>query len=54
MGTLTIYFNNNNCIWIQVNGEVYDGEWKDGKKHGYGVWKGTKGQNEFKIYQMFI
>jgi hypothetical protein len=22
------------------NGESYDGEWSEGIKHGYGVWKG--------------
>ena len=26
-------------------GEVYDGEWMMGIKHGYGVWKGTNGES---------
>lgn len=28
---------------IQTNGEVYDGEWKNGLKHGSGLWKSPKG-----------
>ena len=28
---------------FQVNGEVYDGEWKNCMKHGSGLWKSPKG-----------
>lgn len=36
-----IIFNESACL--QINGEVYDGEWKNGVKHGSGMWKGPKG-----------
>jgi hypothetical protein len=25
------------------NGEIFEGQWRDGKKNGYGVWKSPKG-----------
>ena len=28
---------------FKANGEVFDGEWKGGTKHGSGLWKGPKG-----------
>jgi hypothetical protein len=27
------------------NGEIYDGEWVEGVKDGYGIWKGTNGDS---------
>lgn len=51
MGKDLIYFSSkhdsNKNYSIQVNGEIYDGEWKDGKKHGSGLWKGVKGNHIF-------
>ena len=32
-------------VYTWVNGEVYDGEWMNGIKHGYWVWKGTNGES---------
>lgn len=34
---------NGKGVYNWVNGDNYDGEWKDGQKHGYGVWKNTEG-----------
>lgn len=27
------------------NGEVYEGEWKVGRKHGYGIWRSFNGDS---------
>jgi len=27
-------------VYSWSNGEVYDGEWDQGLKHGYGIWRG--------------
>jgi len=32
-------------VYQWTNGEVYDGEWKNGVKDGYGVWKGVFGDS---------
>jgi hypothetical protein len=29
-------------VYTWRNGEVYDGEWDQGLKQGYGIWKGIK------------
>ena len=29
-------------IYTWSNGEIYDGEWANGLKHGSGVWRGKK------------
>jgi hypothetical protein len=31
--------------FIWNNGEVYEGDWKDGKKHGQGIWRSPKGDS---------
>jgi 1-phosphatidylinositol-4-phosphate 5-kinase len=32
-------------IYTWYNGDIYDGEWLDGMKHGYGVWKNFAGDS---------
>lgn len=32
-------------VYKWSNGEVYDGEWYQGLKHGYGIWKGVLGDS---------
>jgi len=32
-------------LYKWVNGDTYDGEWKEGNKHGYGVWKNDSGDS---------
>lgn len=32
-------------VYKWSNGEVYDGEWYQGLKHGYGIWKGIMGDS---------
>jgi len=27
------------------NGEIFEGQWRDGKKNGFGVWKSPKGDS---------
>jgi len=29
---------------LKSNGEIYDGEWLAGMKHGSGLWRGSKGK----------
>jgi hypothetical protein len=31
-------------VWDNKN-ELYDGEWREGMKHGYGLWKGQGGDS---------
>ncbi len=30
--------------WVQTD-EVYDGEWQQGQRHGYGIWKSNRGDS---------
>ena len=36
-------------VYTWKNGDIYDGDWVDGMKHGYGVWK-NKGGDQYQGY----
>lgn len=42
-------FSNNKAegkgVYTWLNGEIYDGEFVAGKKHGFGIWKGCCGDS---------
>ena len=40
-------------VFVWNNGEMYWGEWAQGKKHGSGTWKGTEGSKESYFGQWF-
>lgn len=34
-------------IYTWVNGEIYDGEWIQGFKNGFGIWKGLRCNDQY-------
>ena len=43
LSNLLLYINSNYIVKIYSNGDTYQGNWVEGQKHGFGVWKACNG-----------